>query len=417
MNLLGSVELKFIRRSTFLFCVLTLAFIVGCSATVPVKAPNISALYRVPILQKQLPPLADKSRPLTQEPLSEQAQVAFQRLFGVNRTLALEAGRLPSFQNGIKEKEVLALTRFTELVQNATPEQKANLESLLSIGLKDSRRYSSPLEAIFWILEKDDYDRNNQVLLLPLEELLDKAWDFSDQTKWEDFDIVTERLNAPELVNYYERRRFIYNTEHSSRNVTPSYVFKRNTGTCTPITVFTVYCLQKGGYKASKINVQKLNVQQPSHGYGHVVCLFDVNGRKYILDNGRPDKFLRRGIIPLEQYEMYHDRLYARKGGIAKQKDPVLLLQDNYGLVLIYLIEEKSRITNIETICKDLGVSLFERNARKAIKNLVEFGFISKPVLYKKEGFKGFMYKINESLCERFKKERYNRPQNAAAKW
>ena len=127
MTLLGNVELKFIGRSTFLFCVLTLALIVSCSTTAPVRVPNISALYRVPILQKQLPPLADKSRPLTQEPLSEQAQIAFQRLFGVNRTLALEAGRLPSFQNGIKEKEVLALTRFTELVQNATPEQMANL--------------------------------------------------------------------------------------------------------------------------------------------------------------------------------------------------------------------------------------------------------------------------------------------------
>ena len=103
MNLLGNVELKSRWRSFFLFCVLTLALIVGCSATAPVKVPNISALYRVPILQKQLPPLAEKSRPLTQEPLSEQAQIAFQRLFGVNRTLALEAGRLPAFQKGIKE--------------------------------------------------------------------------------------------------------------------------------------------------------------------------------------------------------------------------------------------------------------------------------------------------------------------------
>jgi len=130
MNLLGSVELKSLRRSRFLFYALTLALIVGCSATAPVKAPNINALYRVPSLQKELAPLADKSSPLTQGPLSEQAQVAFQRLFGINRTLALEAGRLSSFQKGIKEKEVLSLTRFTKLVQEATPEQKTNLESL-----------------------------------------------------------------------------------------------------------------------------------------------------------------------------------------------------------------------------------------------------------------------------------------------
>jgi len=413
MNLLGSVELKTLRRSRFLFYALTLALIVGCSATAPVKAPNINALYRVPSLQKELPPLADKSSPLTQEPLSEQTQVAFQRLFGVNRTLALEAGRLPAFQKGIKGKEVLSLTRFTKLAQEATPEQKTNLESLLNIGLKDSRLYSSPLEAIFWILEKDDYDRNKQVLQLPLEELLDKAWDFSDRSRWENFETVTDRLNAPELVNYYQRIRVVYESKAGKRNpfVGDAHgLFVSNVGNCYDHSNFAAYCLEKAGYKTSVVGVH------PSQARYHVVCQFEVGGNNYFIDNGRPDKFLRRGIIPKEEYEMYREKENARKG--EGTKDPVYLLQDNHGLFLVYLMDQKEKVTSVTAACKALGLSGHDEKVRNEyLPALMDNGFITKLTPHKVEVSEDFEYTLNDSLCERFKAERYHRPQNAAAKW
>jgi len=415
MNLLGSVELKTLRRSRFLFYALTLAVIVGCAATAPVKGPNISALYSVPILQEQLPPLADKSRPLTQEPLSEQAQIAFQRLFGVNRTLALEAGRLPAFQKGIKEKEVLALTRFTELLENATSEQKTNLESLLSIGLKDSRRYSSPLEAVFWTLAKDDYNQNKQVLQLPLEELLDKAWDFSDRTIWEDYETVTDRLNAPELINYYQRIRFVYESKLVLERRYPYTgdahgLYVKNLGYCYDFADFASYCLKKGGYKTSIVGVH------PSQPRSHVVCRYDVDGGSYYIDNGRPDKFLRRGIIPKEEYEMYREKENVEKGQATK--DPVYLLQDNHGLALVYLMDQQQRVTSVKMICRDLGLSVFEEKVRNEyVPALIDSGFITKLIPHKGEGSEDFEYTIDESLCERFKAVRYHRPQNAAAKW
>jgi len=413
MNLLGNVELKSIGRSTFLFCVLTLALIVGCSATAPVKVPNISALYRVPILQKQLPPLAEKSRPLTQEPLSEQAQIAFQRLFGVNRTLALEAGRLPAFQKGIKEKEVIALTRFTELVENATPEQKTNLESLLSIGLKDSRRYSSPLEAVFWTLAEDDYNQNMQFLQLPIEELLDKAWDFSDRTRWEDYETVTDRLNAPELVNYYQRVRLVYESKAGKRDAFTGDargLFASNIGNCYDHSEFAAYCLEKAGYKTSVVGVH------PSQPRYHVVCRYEAEGKSYFIDNGRPDKFLRRGIIPKEEYEMYREKENVRKG--EGTKDPVYLVQDNHGLALVYLTVQKERVTSVKAICKDLGISGYEEKVRNEyLPALIDSGFITKPISHKGEASEDFEYTINKSLCERFMAARYHKPQNAAAKW
>lgn len=414
MKLLGNVELKPIVRSSSLFYALTLALIIGCSTTAPVKSPNISAVYRVPILQKQLPPLADKIRPLTQEPLSEEAQIAFQRLFAVDRTLALEVGRLPAFQKGIKEKEVLSLTRFTKLVQEATPEQKTNLESLLRIGFQESRRFSAPLEAIFWSLETADYDRNKQVLQLPLEELLDKAWDFSDRTRWGDYETVTDRLNTPELVNYYQRIRLVYISRGvgTREGLTghPSDLFLSGWGNCYDHSEFAAYCLEKAGYKTSIVGVH------PTQPHLHVVCRYEANGKSYFIDNGRPDKFLRRGIIPKEEYEMYREKENMRKG--EGTKDPVYLVQDNHGLALVYLTVQKERVTSVKAICKDLGISGYEEKVRNEyLPALIDSGFITKPIPHKGGGSEDFEYTINKSLCERFMAARYHRPQNAAAKW
>jgi len=414
MNLLGNVELKSIWRSPLLFCVLTLALIAGCSATAPVEAPNINALYKVPSLQKVLPPLPNDTRLLTQEPLPQHAQIALQRLFGVNRDLALEVGRLPAFQKGIKEKEILSITRFTELVEKATPEQKTNLESLLNIGLRDSRHYSSPLEAILWILEKDDYDRNKEVLQLPLEELLDKTWNFSDRTRWEDYETVTDRLNAPELVNYYQRIRLVYLSRGvgTKEGLTghPTDLFLSSWGNCYDHSDFAAYCLEKAGYKTSVVGVH------PIQPHFHVVCRYEANGKSYFIDNGRPDKFLRRGIIPKEEYEMYREKEYMRKG--EGTKDPVYLVQDNHGLALIYLMDQKDRITSVKAICKDLGISGYEEKVENEyLPALIDGGFITKPIPHKGGGSENFEYTLNDSLCERFKAERYHRPQNAAARW
>jgi hypothetical protein len=285
------------------------------------------------------------------------------------------------------------------------------LESVLNIGLKDSRRYSSPLEAIFWILGKDDHELNKQVLQLPVEELLAKAWDLSDKARWGEYETVTERLNAPELVNYYQRIRFVYESKLMYERRNPRAgdargLFEKSLGYCYDFADFASYCLEKAGYKTSVVAVAP----------HHVVCQYEMAGKSYFIDNGRPDKFLRPGIIPKEEYEMYREKENVRKGeGV---KDPVYLLQDNYGLALIYLMDQKERVTSVKAISKALGLSAFEETVRNDyLPALINNGFITKPTPHKGGASGDFEYTINEPLCERFKAARYHRPQNAAAKW
>jgi len=392
--------------------ILILCFFIEQSIGKEIKGPNISAIYRIPAISSELPALPKKHSLTDKEPFPEPVQIAFQRLYALNHNLAIEIGRLPKFQDEVEENELLSLNRFTELIENITPEHEANLDLLLKVGLPEYRRYCTPLQAIMWLLEKKS---DKQPLQYSLYELLDQSWDFSEKSRWKDYKEVTDRLNSPELVNYYERVQFVYKSKKGRKDANkgaPKKLFATKIGNCVDHSAFDAYCLKKGGYRTSI-----KNVHPSSRGY-HTVCVFKVNGNKYYLDNGRPDKFLRRGIVSSDEHKMYHDLKNISKGGTGKSKDPVYWLQDNYGLGLVYLIKEKSRVTNIETMCKNLGLSGYEKNVEKNyIKALVKNGFISKPTPYKKGRSKDFTYTINEPLCERFMEERYHRPKNAAAKW
>ena len=118
-----------------------------------------------------------------------------------------------------------------------------------------------------------------------------------ENPKWSDFVTVTERLNAPELVDYYEQRRFEYVREVPGGNkiVNPHWVFKNNKGNCIYITRFTIYCLRKGGYKAWD---KRIPSDAPGV-YEHSITAFYWNGKKYVMDNGRGFK---AGIKTWEKY-------------------------------------------------------------------------------------------------------------------
>jgi hypothetical protein len=113
---------------------------------------------------------------------------------------------------------------------------------------------------------------------------------------------------------------------------------------------------------------------------------------------------------------MYREKENVRKG--ESTRDPVYLVQDNHGLALVYLMDQKEKATSVKSMCKDLGLSGLEEKVRNEyFVALIDSGFIAKPVPYPSGGSDKFEYTINESLCDRFKAERYHRPQRAAAKW
>jgi len=278
-----------------------LIFLFGCATS---TRPNISVLYQIPELQNQLPLLPAGSKSVAMGPLPSEVQTLFQQLYSLDPGLALEVGKLPEFQDEVGKKQILALSRFTQLISNAIPKEKSNLENLLKVGKPEVRRYCTPLQAIFWLLEKNEYNPKESPLncnwpsKIFLNALLTNGWDFSEKDRWKDYKVVTDRLNAPELVDYYEKRRFIYVFRNDNVG-RPYWLFKTNRGQCADVTAFTVDCLKKGGYKAWNYDV--VSPRGRSFPFHHVTR-FVMDGKHYIMDNGRSDK---RGIVPLDKYSPF----------------------------------------------------------------------------------------------------------------
>lgn len=265
----------------------------GCATA---TKPNSSVIYKIPALSNQQQSLPDKSKSQTQYELPLSAQTLFVQVHNIDNVLAMEIGKLPEFQGQISDIQVRSLNRFLDLLIASSPQDRSNLNKLLEVGKPNFRRYCSPLQSIFWLLEKEDYSQKESPFSYSLKTLINKSWNFSEKNRWDDYQVVTDRLNAPELVDEYEIRRFNYESRPGQPG--DSYaIFKHKTGDCKDVTAFTVYCLRKGGYKA-----MEHKVQSPRGNPYHMVTLFEADGIDYIMDNGRTNT---KGIVPLSKYTPY----------------------------------------------------------------------------------------------------------------
>ena len=264
-----------------------------------------------------------------------------------NRLLAFELSKLPELQDGISEEESKALKIIGKYYKEKPEAFDSAFNKMYMIGLPEVRKFCSPLQALFWLAEDGELQKNmGLVHNYTLKALLDKSWGFEasikiseDQitkivngiknknmkedylarrkrlstpmylkvinaaytknkfaftkearkiiedvkdTRWDNFYVVTKRLNAPELIDYYERKRFNYAHWKSLPKppISPHYVFKYNIGECVSITGFTVFCLRKAGYRAREIRVAGHNADY------HAITLFEMNGKKFVMDNG-----------------------------------------------------------------------------------------------------------------------------------
>jgi len=297
-------------KNLFLIC-LSVVVMIGC-ASGPTK-PNDSVIKQVLAVENASKPGSSGQQPSGKAALPTEARTLFKKLYDLNPVVAVEVGKLPGFQGQVGEKQILALSRFVAMVSRADAEAKSGLDNLLKVGKPEFRRYSTPLETLFWLLEKDEYAQENPsgLLKLSLRDLLIKGWDYNDESRWSDFSTVTDRLNAPELVNQYQRAQFKYDKDFKVWNVLqrkdedpvdPHYIFKNKEGTCRDFAEFALSCLQKAGYE-SKVVLIEPAPEWPDRmkRTKHRACSFVDGGREYILDNSLSTEY-RVGIIPKEDY-------------------------------------------------------------------------------------------------------------------
>jgi len=225
-----------------------------------------------------------------------------------------ELRKLPDFkQANIKNLE--AAEDVLSLASN--PERRTFFEAVLSEGIKDRRKYCTPLQALVWIA----YDEE-KFITSPVSGLVRFAWVNSSTSqnyasdKWRDFDEGVDRLNSPNMVSVYIKGNIPYSMLRSelmkrSRNwlsltMTPKETFEKRMAVCTDHSRFALYCLIRNGYtyndfdkypdKAACI-LEACNEQakpSPSGSHRHFTCLYIENGKFYLID----DRFMiSQGLI------------------------------------------------------------------------------------------------------------------------
>ena len=283
-----------------------------------------------------------------------------------NYLLALELSKLPELQDGISPEEARAIKILSQFYLDNVKTFDGAFDEMYQEGLPEIRSYCTPLQAIFWLsLEERSDEISNIISNYSLPNLLDAAWKFkndavftneemlfiidgindsemrerfsewdhayaerrifylmrrkpeilSPQTKklimqkkdnlipvaWRNFSEVVDRLNSPNLLDYYEKRNIQWVDWRSLPTwpVSPYFVFRYKKGDCTSISNFTALCLMRAGYKAFEFKVPPTRPVDAHHS----VCIFEDNGTKFVMDNG---KMVPAGIQPYEYLKMYY---------------------------------------------------------------------------------------------------------------
>lgn len=237
----------------------------------------------------------------------------FNALASGNPVLAEEIGRLPEIRDGLSDSETRALKELADMYQSDPEAFNRSFEQMNRVGLPQVRKYCSPLQAVFWLAMDGRLQDNRKTILEKyfLAGLLLLSWNTYDD-RWQDFDTVMDRLNSPDLIDYYLRNTVTYKYErgHGDSMREAYVVFKNRYGHCAQITAFAVYTLRRAGYKASRLTIDHPAYTSPK-GNPHRVCLFEVNGKQFVMDNGRSQPL---GIVPYEDYNIEANPLLYEKG-------------------------------------------------------------------------------------------------------
>lgn len=206
----------------------------------------------------------------------------------INRALADELRRLPELKKGLSEKGVLALRRVITLYSKSNnSEIRLVFDRILSIGKKEYRRFSSPLQALFWTAEEQELPLNgNPLKIFQKEEysafnksigedeevitFVYNVWMKTyDTDKWKDPNEIMDRLNSPHLFDLFFRDNISYDFAKSMTSVGDSRYFqnygsnlqsakttiKRRKGVCSDVTNLALEVLAKAGYDVKPLQV------------------------------------------------------------------------------------------------------------------------------------------------------------------
>lgn len=256
----------------------------------------------------------------------EEVERELSQLSKTNPVLAEELRKLPELKKGLNEKGVLALNRVvTFYVRSTNPEVKQTFDRILSIGKKERRKFSAPLQALFWVAEEQEISLNENPLKIfhkekyrgfnrnigEDEEVISFVYNIWRKTyhtdKWKDPNEVMDRLNSPHLFDLFFRDNIAYDFDKSAmkrgdRNYYQNWgsylqsaklTIKKRKGTCDDAANLADEILTKAGYNVKPLQVK---FRRPSHDGSnrHWVAVLREGGLFYKIAD---DSYVKEGIV------------------------------------------------------------------------------------------------------------------------
>ena len=230
----------------------------------------------------------------------------------INPELGMELKKLPDFKNieinGIKKLEGLE----DLLVLAGNPEYKSASEIIVNEGVKDKRKYCSPLEGLLWIAYDVEPEKFSVSGEFSLEKMMINAWKNTTTSRnytskrWENFDEVVNRLNSPRLIAMYMINNISFSKElivemaRSGRYVwmEAEETFKMKKAICSGHSVFALYCLLNNGFHYNNFDAHRDNAacvlstegemdKDTAMFRGHATCMYSKNSNFYTIDVGK----------------------------------------------------------------------------------------------------------------------------------
>lgn len=244
----------------------------------------------------------------------------FTEIHQKNPGLAEELGRIPEFaDNEVSDKDLEALVNMSDYFSTIESKYPDGLnqafEEILNTGIKDKRKYCSPLRFLFWLAEEKKFDEesisysSNPLEYFSLKKLISLGINRLPK-KTNNFNEVVSVLNSPKIIQRYLENHIIFVKDIGDYHQSPKYTFERGKGDCEDFAILSNYCLVKNGYNSYIISVNWGSGLRD----GHAVGVYKENGKLFVIDEKiykRPFQIVIKGPYSSNR-EIIKSILYGR---------------------------------------------------------------------------------------------------------
>lgn len=287
-------------------------------------------------------PKTETKTPLS--PFGDKVERELANISRINLTLTEELKKLPELKRGLNEKGVLALSRIVSLYTESTNfEIKQVIDRMLAIGKKERRKFSAPLQALFWVAEEKELPLNENPLKIHSKEkyrgfnknlgedeevitFVYNIWRKNyDTDKWKDPNEIMDRLNSPHLFDLFFRDNIAYDFDkHEAAKIDRRYnenwgsylqsaklTIKKRMGICQDAANMAVEILTKAGYDVKPLQV-KFRSPAPSGANRHWVGVLKEGGLFFKIAD---DHFVKEGLVgPFKSVKEIADKVAEHSG-------------------------------------------------------------------------------------------------------